>query len=335
MAAPAGIMERLAAGPVLGDGGYLLEFEKRGYVQAGPFTPEVVIDHPEALRGLHREFLRAGAEVLQTMTFYASEDKLDTVGLGGKVAEINRNAVRIAREVADEGDALVAGNLSLTWAYDPADAASPDHVRGLLDAQLQGQIDAGPPDFWIGETFSFLGEALLFVERAKATGLPVMVTMAFETLPARSYEGDDPATCAKKLADAGADIVGVNCLNAPAQQLPIAVEMVRGVAGAVPIAAQPVAYATTNGMPDFTSWDEFPYELTPMTLSRAVLARFAADAREAGVRYIGSCCGAVAEHVREMAKVLGKLPEAEREWRSSTGKAMSAFEYYGHDETAS
>ncbi|MGZ8630968.1 MAG: homocysteine S-methyltransferase family protein [Actinomycetota bacterium] len=327
-----GILERLAKEPVLGDGGYLLELEKRGYVQAGPFTPEVVIEHPEALAQLHREFLRAGAEVLQTMTFYASEDKLATVGLGGEVADINRDAVHIAREVAAEGGALVAGNLSLTWAYDPADPGSADHVRALIDAQLQGQIDAGPPDFFIGETFSFLGEAMLFVERAKATGLPVMVTMAFESLPAKSYEGDDPAACARRLAEAGADIVGVNCLNGPAQQLPIAAEMVRGVAGAVPVAAQPVAYATTEEMPDFTSWSEFPYELTPMTLARDELGRFAADAREAGVRYIGSCCGSVAEHVKAMAKVLGKLPEQEREWRSPSGKAMSAYEYHGHDE---
>ena len=140
-----GILERLAEGPVLGDGGYLLELEKRGYVQAGPFTPEVVIEHPEALAQLHREFLRAGAEVLQTMTFYASDDKLATVGLADAVDDINRTAVRIAREVAAEGDALVAGNLSLTWAYDPADAASPDHVRALLDRQLQDQLDAGRP----------------------------------------------------------------------------------------------------------------------------------------------------------------------------------------------
>ena len=91
-----GILERLAEGPVLGDGGYLLELEKRGYVQAGPFTPEVVIDHPDALAGLHREFLRAGAEVLQTMTFYASDDKLATVGLDGKVDEINRDAALLA-----------------------------------------------------------------------------------------------------------------------------------------------------------------------------------------------------------------------------------------------
>lgn len=323
-----GLLDRLADGPVLGDGGYLLELEKRGYVQAGPFTPEVVIEHPEALAQLHREFLRAGAEVLQTMTFYASDDKLATVGLGGAVDDINRNAVAIAREVAAEADALVAGNLSLTWAYDPADPASADHVRALLDRQLADQLEAGPPDLFIGETFSYLGEALLFVERAKATGLPVMVTMSFESAPARAYEGEAPGECAVRLAEAGADVVGVNCLNGPAQQLPIAAEMVRAVGGAVPVAAQPVAYATTDEHPDFTSTDEFPYALTAITLPRIDLARFAADARDAGVRYIGSCCGSVAEHVREMAKVLGKLPEAEREWRSTSGKAMSAKEYH-------
>ena len=79
-----GILERLAEGPVLGDGGYLLELEKRGYVQAGPFTPEVVVEHPDALAQLHREFLRAGVDVLQTMTFYASDDKLSTVGMAGQ-----------------------------------------------------------------------------------------------------------------------------------------------------------------------------------------------------------------------------------------------------------
>src|SRR5205085_2739901 len=124
-----GILDRLAAGPVVGDGGYLLELEKRGYVQAGPFTPEVVIEHPDALAQLHREFLRAGAEVLQTMTFYASDDKLATVGLAGRVDDINRTAVQVAREVAAEGDALVAGNLSLTWAYEPDDPSSADHAR--------------------------------------------------------------------------------------------------------------------------------------------------------------------------------------------------------------
>ena len=99
-----GLRERLEDGVVLGDGGYLLELEKRGYVQAGPFTPEVVIEHPDALAQLHREFLRAGVDVLQTMTFYASDDKLATVGLEGKVDEINRNAVRIASDTAADAE---------------------------------------------------------------------------------------------------------------------------------------------------------------------------------------------------------------------------------------
>jgi betaine-homocysteine S-methyltransferase len=328
---PKGILERLAEGPVLGDGGYLLELEKRGYVQAGPFTPEVVIEHPDALAQLHREFLRAGVDVLQTMTFYASDDKLATVGLAGKVDEINRTAVRVAREVASEGDALVAGNLSLTWAYDPGDPSSADRVRALFDRQLQQQLDAGPPDFWIGETYSYLGEALLFVERAKATGLPVVATMSFEHPVPRAYEGDTPGECARKLRDAGADVVGVNCLNGPDQQLPIALEMRAAVGGFV--ATQPVAYRTSAEHPDFTSVPSFPYELDPLQLSRQEMAEFARAANEAGIDYIGSCCGSVQAHVRAMAKVLGKLPTAEREWRSETGRAMSAYEYYAHTET--
>ncbi|MGH2528858.1 MAG: homocysteine S-methyltransferase family protein [Actinomycetota bacterium] len=328
---PKGILERLAEGPVLGDGGYLLELEKRGYVQAGPFTPEVAIEHPEALAQLHREFLRAGAEFLTTMTFYASDDKLATVGLKDKVDEINRNAVKVAREVAAEGDALVAGDLSLTWAYDPADPASADHVRARFDRQLQDMLDAGPPDFWVGETFSYLGEALLFVERAKATGLPSMVTMSFEQAEPRSYEGDSPGECARRLAGVGADVVGVNCLNGPEQQLPIATEMRNAISGYV--ASQPVAYRTANDRPDFTSTPNFPYALSPLQLARAEMAGFARKADEVGINVIGSCCGSVAEHVRAMAKVLGKLPADEREWRSPTGKAMSAYEYHDHTET--
>jgi betaine-homocysteine S-methyltransferase len=327
-----GILERLGSGRVLGDGGYLLELEKRGYVQAGPFTPEVVIEHPDALAQLHREFLRAGAEVLQTMTFYASDDKLATVGLAGKVDDINRDAVRIAREVASEGDALVAGNLSLTWAYLPEDPPSSDRVRALFDRQLQDQLDAGPPDFWIGETFSYVGEALLFVERAKATGLPVMVTMSFEQREPRSYEGETPGECARRLAEAGADIVGVNCLNGPEQQLRIATQMREAVDG-VFVASQPVAYATTDDAPDFTAWPNFPYELDPLQVSRKAMAEFARKADEAGIDYIGSCCGSIQAHVRAMAKVLGKVPTQEREWRSQTGRPMSGYEYRQHSET--
>jgi betaine-homocysteine S-methyltransferase len=192
-------------------------------------------------------------------------------------------------------------------------------------------LDAGGVDLWVGETFSYLGEALLFVERARATGLPVMVTMSFEQPEPRAYEGDTPGECARKLAAAGADIVGVNCLNGPEQQLPIALEMRAAVDTYV--AAQPVAYRTTDDRPDFTAWPNFPYELSPMQLSRQEMAGFAGKANEAGLNVIGSCCGSVAEHVRAMAKVLGKVPMQERDWKSPTGKPMSGYEYRGHTET--
>lgn len=322
-----GLMERLAEGPVLGDGGYLLELEKRGYVRAGPFTPEVSIEHPEALAQLHREFLRAGAEVLQALTFYASEDKLATVGLGGKVDEINRAAVRVAREVAEGHDVLVAGNLSLTWMYDPGDARSADHVRELFDRQLEVFMDVGV-DLVIGETYSFLGEALIATERAKRTGLPVVTTMSFEKEP-RSNEGDSAGDCARRLLDAGADVVGVNCLRGPEQTLPILAEMRSAVEGH--LAAQPVAYRTSDDAPDFTAWAAFPFAMDPMQLPRQAMAAFAVKARDLGVGYIGSCCGSVAGHVRAMGQALGKVPVEVGEWRVDYDRPMSAFEYYRHE----
>ncbi|MEX0833438.1 MAG: homocysteine S-methyltransferase family protein [Actinomycetota bacterium] len=324
-----GILERLAEGPVVGDGGYLLELEKRGYVQAGPFTPEVSITHPSALLELHREFLYAGADVLQALTFYASEEKLATVGLGDKVDEINKAATAVAREAALEGDALVAGNLTLTWSYDPADPATADSVREQFDRQLADQMALGI-DFVICETYSYIGEAIIATEQAKKTGLPVMTTMSFTKLP-HAEEGDSAAECAKKLIDAGADIVGVNCLRPPEFMLPLVQEMREAVPGAF-VAAQPVAYRVPADSPDFTSTPQFPYELDELQQTRKDFQDYARKALDMGVNYIGACCGAVAEHVRAVAKVAGKLPSEEREWKSKTGKAMSGYEYYEHTE---
>ncbi|HVS13921.1 MAG TPA: homocysteine S-methyltransferase family protein [Thermoanaerobaculia bacterium] len=325
-----GLLERLDEGIVLGDGGYLLELEKRGWVQAGPFTPEVSIVHPEALVELHREFLSAGADVLQTLTFYASEEKLKTVGLADRLDDINRAAVRAARQVADEGDALVAGNLSLTWAYDAGDPASHRRVRELFERQLAVQCDEGV-DFLIGETFSWVGEALIALEAIRAAGLPGVITLSFELEP-RSQEGWSAGECAKRLVDAGADVVGINCLRSPEHTLPLMREMREAVSAH--LCCQPVGYRTTHQHPDFTSLPEFPQGLEPLQLSRAEMADYAVQARELGIRYIGSCCGSVACHVRAMAKALGKLPAEERAWRSTTGKPMSAYEYYDHDGMA-
>jgi betaine-homocysteine S-methyltransferase len=132
----AGFAERLARGTVLGAEGYVFELERRGYIKAGPFVPEVVLDFPEAVRELHREFLRAGSDVMVALTYYAHREKLRDVGREGDLEAMNRQAVRIAREVAAEGGALVAGNVCNTWAYDPGDPSTRDAVRAMYAEQL-------------------------------------------------------------------------------------------------------------------------------------------------------------------------------------------------------
>jgi betaine-homocysteine S-methyltransferase len=185
-------------------------------------------------------------------------------------------------------------------------------------------------DFIIGETFSWLGEALLCVERAKRTGLPVMVTLSFENQDVTTDE-KSASVAARALADAGADIVGINCLRSPEHTLPLAAEMRRAVKCF--LATQPVAYRTTDEHRDFTSLPAFPDQLDPYQLSRREMAQYAVAARDLGVNYIGACCGAVASHIREMARALGKLPADNRTWKKGGEKPMSAYEYYGHDRS--
>src|SRR6188474_2410051 len=116
----------LKEGVVLGDGGYLIELERRGYVESGSgrekvgtgkgsgqFTPEVAIENPEALRELHREFLKAGSQVLQALTFFGTREKLNRAGYGSQTESINAAAVKVAKEVAGDA-ALVAGSVSRT-----------------------------------------------------------------------------------------------------------------------------------------------------------------------------------------------------------------------------
>ncbi|MBI2950912.1 homocysteine S-methyltransferase family protein [bacterium] len=319
---PKSILERLKEGVVLGDGGYLLALENRGYVQAGPFTPEVTIEHPNALLALHQEFLNAGAEVLQVLTFYASENKLAQIGYAGRLAEINRAAVQIARQAAGDR-ALVAGDLCLTWKYKEGDSKAADDCRRLFDAQIGYQREVGV-DFFICETFLLVGEALIALERAKRTGLPVMVTLAFEGPKTR--DGRTPGEAARMLEGAGADIVGTNCWQDPTFMLPVVEEMRRAVKGYV--AAQPVAYRCTPDVPFFTGQKGFPDRLNPYHLTRYEMGDFAQKALDLGVNYIGGCCGCEGAHIRQMARAIGKMPVEEREWAVDYERPQSATEAY-------
>ncbi len=213
------IVDRLRSGPVLGAEGYVFELERRGYIKAGPFVPEVVLDYPDAVRELHREFLRAGADVMVALTYYAHREKLRDVGREGDLEAMNRQAVRLAREVADEGDALVAGNVCNTWAYDPDDPATGPTVRAMYAEQLGWAVEEGV-DFVISETNDYLGEALIAVEVIRDLGLPAMVTLA-PTQPDQTRDGYGYAEACRILAAEGAQVVGLNCDRGPSTMLPL------------------------------------------------------------------------------------------------------------------
>ncbi len=301
------IMERLKKGVVLGDGGTIFELERRGYVSAGPYTPEVVIEHPQVVRQLQIDFARAGSEVIQACTYYAHEEKLKAMGIPGALKEINDTATRIAREVADEYGCLVAGNLSNTWVYDPADPAAWRETRRQFDEQAACQ-GADRTDFFIAETLEYLGEAKLALEAIQALGKPSMITLGFKYQD-RTLDGVPLEDAFRQLVDAGADIVGINCFRDPALMMPLAARMRKAVDG--PIATQPVAYHCSPERPYFQIQENqgdpaFPLEMDPFFLTRGEMARYALEARDLGVGFIGACCGTGPHHIRAMAEALGR-----------------------------
>ena len=95
-----GLLERLSEGPVICAEGYLFEFERRGYLQAGAYVPEVVLEHPELVAGLHREFVHAGSDVVEAFTYYGHREKLRLIGREKDLEPMNRTALKIAKKVA-------------------------------------------------------------------------------------------------------------------------------------------------------------------------------------------------------------------------------------------
>jgi methionine synthase I (cobalamin-dependent) len=296
-------------GIVLGDGGYLIELERRGYVDSGSgrekvgtgrgsgqFTPEVAIENPEALRELHREYLRAGSQVLQALTFYATREKLTRSGYGAQTEAINEAAVRIAREVTSDR-ALVAGSVSRTQLFEREGPSAAGLVRELLAEQVRLLLKA-KVDFLILETFFRLDEMLIGIECARTSGLTILATMSFRPRLTESNDGHSPNACAQAMVAAGAQIVGANCEQEPKRMLSILREMRTAVD--VPIAAQPAAFRTTDEIPCFTRMPQFPDQLETIQLSRQEFTDFARTAKAEGIGYIGGCCGCNPAYVRAM-----------------------------------
>jgi methionine synthase I (cobalamin-dependent) len=309
-----GLRERLDREVVLAAEGYLFELERRGYLKSGPYVPEAVLDFPDAVRELHREFLRAGAEVMVAFTYYGHREKLRMIGREEDLEPLNRQALRLAKDVAAEGEALVAGNICNTWVYDPeAPQSSGEIVREMYREQVGWAVEERA-DFIISETNDYVGEALIGLEVIQEFGLPSL--MSFASSSDRTIDGQEFAEACKRLEDGGADVVGLNCSRGPETMLPI----IDGIRAAVDcaVAAQPVPYRTTPDHPTFQSLRDanggrvFPLALDPFLCTRFEMADFASSARDLGVNYIGICCGGAPHHVRSMAESLGRTVPASR-----------------------
>jgi len=331
---PLGLLERLAAGPVICAEGYLFEFERRGYLQAGAYVPEVVLEHPQLVEGLHRDFVRAGSDVVEAFTYYAHRAKLKIVGREKDLAKINRAALAIAKKVARATGTLLAGDLCNTSIYATDDAQSHKQARRIFDEQIGWAVDEGV-DFIVGETYSFGAEALLALEAIKRAGKPAVITLSVPR-EGRMREGWTAAETCRRLQDRGADVVGMNCARGPATTLPL----LREIRAAVTchVAALPVPYRTTPAEPTFQSLTDphgtsgpdgrpFPTALDPFLCNRYEIGEFGKEAFALGARYLGVCCGAGPHHVRSLAEALGRRPAA-----SQYSPDMSKHILFGSDQ---
>ncbi len=312
------LLATLATGPVVCAEGYLFECERRGYLQAGAFVPEVVLDHPEVVDELHREFVHAGSDVVEAFTYYGHREKLRVIGKEDILEPLNRQALAVAAAVARETGTLLAGNICNTNVYEPGEPSGTARraVRAAFDEQVSWAAEAGV-DFIIAETFSWTGEALLALEAIRAAGLPAVVTFAVHR-DGTLREGISPDEACRQAEQAGADVVGLNCIRGPQTMLPLLGPIRAAVS--CPVAALPVPYRTTEAEPSMQALRDparggaqaFPTALDPFTCTRHELAGFTTAALGLGVSYLGICCGAGPHHVRAMAAAAGKTPPAAR-----------------------
>jgi len=248
---------------------------------------ELNLTRPELVRGIHEEYVDAGAEILETNTFGANPVKLSSYGLDDRTEEINRTAVALAREGA-RGRALVAGAIGpLGMRIEPWGPTSHDEAVGLFTRQIQGLLEGGV-DAFVLETFSDISELSCALRAVRAlSDLPVVAQMTVGNDGRTSY-GADVAKVTHALIDLGPEVVGLNCSVGPAVMLDAIEEMADLTA--LPLSAQPNA-----GLPR-TVGDRKIYMASP-----EYVAQYARRMIDVGVRFVGGCCGTTPEHVKLIA----------------------------------
>jgi len=285
---------RLAAGPLLVDGGMGTLLFSRGVPQRACLE-ELVVSQPEMVGAAHREYLEAGAELIETLSFGANRHRLAAWGLEGSVGEFNRRAARIAREAREVSgrEALVGGSVGPLGS--PArgmPAMTEATMRAVFREQIEGLLEGGI-DVVVLETFSDLKQLIIAVDEARlASDVPVVASLTFgEEL--RLADGSSPTAAAVALAAAGADAIGVNCGAGPVACLDALEAMGRPADGEPARSIMPNA-----GLPQRLD-GRFVYAASP-TYFGTVTPRLLA----AGAGILGGCCGTTPEHIAEMRTAL-------------------------------
>ena len=297
----ADLLARIKQSPVLCDGamGTLLYakgiFINRSY-------DELNLSQPDLIRGIHHEYLQAGAEIIETNTFGANSFRLARHSLADKVREVNLAGVRLAREAAKSFDVWVAGSVGpLGTRIEPLGKTSFQEARDAFREQIATLVEGGV-DLLILETFGYLEEihqAILAAEDIKPS-IPLIAQVTIDE-DGNCLDGSDPETFTPKLVEWGADVIGCNCSVGPVAMLD-AMERVRA-ATTLPLSAKPNA-----GIPRSVDGRNI-YLCSP-----EYMASYARKFVAAGVRLVGGCCGTTPDHIRVMKAALrvgearGKTP---------------------------
>jgi betaine-homocysteine S-methyltransferase len=317
------LVDRLNKGPVICAEGFLFEIERRGYMASGEFVPMVSLDHPEVLENLHKEFQHAGSDIVEAFTYNGHREKMRVIGKEELLEPLNRSALKIAKKVAMNTPAgmapnLMAGNISNSNIWKEDDKTAQLEVEKMFNEMIGWAVDEGA-DMLIGETFYYAEEAFKALEVMKKSGLPTVLTISpmGENMMRDGMSALD--TC-KELEQRGADVVGMNCFRGPETMMPYLKEIRAAVkchVGALPIPYRTsAAHPTFFNLPDYDNCKcpsphgrTFPTALDPMFCNRYEMGKFAKEAYDMKINYIGVCCGANPMLIRETAEAVGlKVP---------------------------
>ncbi len=251
---------------------------------------ELALKQPTLVREVHEEYVRAGADILETNTFGANPIKLGPHGLADRTEHINRAAAELARAAAGSRASVVGAIGPLGLRLEPFGPTSRDEARDQFRRQVNGLL-AGGVDGFVLETFSDLEEIHAAMRAVReACNLPVVAQMTIGTDGLTAY-GTAPEDFARQLGAWGADVIGVNCSVGPAGVLDAIERMAKATDR--PLSAQPNA-----GLPKDVG-DRKIYLASP-----EYMASYARRMVEAGARFVGGCCGSTPEHIRKMRDYL-------------------------------